>query len=50
MYMTPSSDVIHTVDIMDIKMRDDGMDWINVAQDTDRRPVIVNAIMKLCVL
>ena len=35
---------------IDIKVRDDNMDCINVAQDSDRLPAVVNGIMKLCVL
>ena len=29
------------------KKCDGGMDWVNVAQDRDRRRVLVNAVMNL---
>jgi hypothetical protein len=29
------------------EMRCAGMDWINLAQDRDRRPALVNAVMNL---
>ena len=33
-----------------LEKRDGGMDWIDLAQDRDRRRAVVNKVMNLCFL